>query len=261
MNRLTLLAFTWVVLFFATSCEKDKTVLIDQQLIVLPDTLIFDGEESKKLFISTQPATECEFQIISSSDWIEVNPESGLIKEDIFELTITSNMSGMQPGSFSDELIIMSTVGSETINVTGFMGEQLLYSIPDSIKYSVFSEHDTLKIKNQGNISLSYSLSASDSYIDFPSRTGEILVGKQKEILVNLNRESLETGPFFPEIYLNINGILDTVVARVESFQEEKLYLSTNVIDAEYSKQVDKLFYVSSNPLSLSIFRNCFDFI
>ena len=258
MNQIKLLVFTWIVLFFAMSCEKEKIVtnevLIDPQLITSADTLIFNGDESKELYLSTKPATESEFQIISSPDWIEVYPESGLIEGDIYELTITSNMSGMQPGTFQGELIIMSTVGYDTVRIIGLLGEQVLYSIPDSIKFSVFSEHEKLIIQNRGNISLNYSLSTSDNFIDFQTQTGDVIVGEQKEILVNLNRESLQTGSFTSEIYLSINEVLDTIVVKVESFQENKLYLTTDVIDAEFSKLLDKLFYISSNPLSLSIF-------
>jgi len=258
MNQLKLLVFTWIVLFFAVSCEKEKIVtnevLIDPHLITSADTLIFNSEESKKLYLSTKPATESEFQIISSPDWIEVYPESGIIEGDISELTITSNMSGMQPGTFHDELIIMSTVGYDTVRIIGVLGEQVLYSIPDSIKFSVFSEHEKLIIQNRGNISLNFSLSTLDSYIDFQTHTGDVLAGEQKEILVNLNRESLQTGSSISEIYLSINEVIDTILVKIESFQENKLYLTTDVIDAEFSKQLDKLFYISSDPLSLSIF-------
>ena len=196
----------------------------DQKLISSADTIIFNGDESKELYLSTEPASESEFQIISFPDWVKVYPESGIIRGSITEIQITSDLTGFEPGIFSDELIIMSTAGFDTVSIIGLLGEQSLYSVPDSIRFSVFSEQESFIIKNNGNVTLTYSLSASDSYISFPSLHGEILVGEQKEIVVDVERESFVTGALFPEIYLNVNDVLDTVFARVESFKENKLF-------------------------------------
>ncbi|MFW5879591.1 MAG: YncE family protein [Bacteroidota bacterium] len=352
MNPIKIFVFTLSLMFITVSCVKEKIiiekeVLIEPQLVLSADILSFNNEETKKLFLSTKPATESEYQVVSSPDWVEVNPESGVIESNIKELSITSNFSEMEAAIYSDELIIMSTSGNDTVKLIGILGEQLLYSIPDSIKFSLsnesesfilknqgnvtinyfltsssnyidfqsqsgevligeqkeilihlnrelletgsflseiylninevtdtipikvdnfalysipdlikfstFSDSEKLIIKNEGSVSLSYNLSASDSYIDLPSNSGEVLAGEQKEILVNVNKESLETGSFYSEIYINFNKVADTVAVMVENFQEKKLYLTTDVIDAEFSKQTDKLFYISSNPLSLSI--------
>src|SRR5690606_17009663 len=40
-----------------------------------------------------------------------------------------------------------------------------------------------------------------------------------------------------------------------ENFREQKIMLSTNVIDAEYSKSKDILVYVSSKPSKIHIFQ------
>lgn len=353
MNPIKILIFVLSLIFIIISCEKEKIVekevLTEPQLIVSADTLIFNNEEAKELFLSTKPAAESEFQIISSPDWVKVNPESGIIKSDIKEISITSIFSGMEAGVFSDELIIMSTSGNDTVKLIGLLGEQLLYStpdpihfsvsnnsksfilknlgsvtinysltassnyidfktqsgeilvgkqkeitinlnrevmetgsflseiylkinevtetivvktdnlplytFPDSIKFSTFSDSEKLIIKNKGSVSLSYNLSASDSYIDLPSESGEVLVGEQKEILVNVNKASLETGSFFSEIYININEVEDTVAVLVESFKEQKHYLSSDVVDAEYVKSTNLLVYVSSSPSQLNIFN------
>ncbi|WP_321515877.1 BACON domain-containing protein [Marinifilum fragile] len=258
MNPIKISVFALCLILITLSCEKEKIiekeVLIEPQLILSADTLVFNNEETKELFLSTKPAAESEYQVVSSPDWVEVNPASGNIESNIKKISITSNFSGMEAGIFSDELIIMSTSGNDTVNLIGLLGEQLLYSIPDSIKFSTFSNSEKLIIKNEGNVSLSYNLSASDSYIELPSETGEVLVGEQKEIIVNVNKESLETGYFLPEIYVNINEVADTVAVKVEVFREQKQILTTDIIDAEYSKATDKLVYVTSNS-SVNIYN------
>lgn len=352
MNPIKISVLALSLIFITISCEKEKIVekevLIEPQLILSADTLVFKNEETKELFLSTKPATESEYQVVSSPDWVEVNPESDIIESDIKKISITSNFSGMEAGIFSDELIIMSTYGNDTVKLIGLLGEQLLYSIPDSIKFSIsnesesfilknqgnvklnysltslsnyidfqsqsgevlvggqkeifinlnrelmetgsffseiylninevidtiaikadnfvlysipdsikfstFSDSEKLIIKNEGSVSLSYNLSASDSYIDLPSEAGVVLVGEQKEITVNVNKEPLETGCFLPEIYVNINEVADTVAVKVEVFREQKQFLTTDIIDAEYSKATDRLVYVTTNS-SVNIYN------
>jgi hypothetical protein len=251
MNQFKFLVFAISLFIFSLSCEKEKIVekevLIEPQLILSADSMFFYEEETQQLFLSTKPASESEYQVVAMPEWVEVYPESGTIENNIEEISVSANFAGMEPGSFAEELIMMSTSGTDTVILIGFIGEELLYSTPDSIKFSVFSQSEKLIIHNQGNVSLTYTLTVSDDYIELPINTGEVLVGEQKETNVTINRENLETGIFLSELYITINDITDTVGIKVENFKEQKQIVTADIIDAEYSRATDHLVYITSN--------------
>ena len=240
---------------FYFSCKKEKEVLIEPQLIISSDTLVFNGSQIKDFIISTKPASVCEYQITSYPNWLKVSSKSGIINNNLVNIQITSDFSGLAPGTYEGKIEIMSTSGNKTVYVKGLVGDQLGYSLPDSLIFSLFGVSQGITIKNEGNIPLNYSITTSNNFISSSISSGNVSVGQQSNIVFLVNRNAMLTGKFTSQIYLNINNKLDTINVRIENLREQKIILSTDVIDAEYSKSKDILVYVSSKPSKIHIFQ------
>ena len=246
---LFMLLFTSILII---SCKEDE-IITEPKLIVSEDTLSFNEEEIKTLFLSTMPATECEFQVVSYPDWVDVSPLQGIIYNNIEEIKISSHFDSNLPGVYTGELKIMSTSGLETVALKGFFGEHTLYELPDSVNFSVFTNQKSIILKNEGNVVIEYGCSTSNGYVFLTETSGAIPVGGQGNIEININRSTMETGTYNSMIFININGKTDTISVTVDNIKEQKTIVESDITDAEFSKQKNQLIYVSTNPLSLTI--------
>ncbi len=234
-------------------CTKETT--IEPQLLVSTDSLVFNGNEMKKLILSTKPANKCEYQIISHPDWLKFSSKSGVINNSLENIQISSDFSNFLPGKYDGKIEIISTLGNKIVYVKGYVGEQLQYTLPDSLLFSVFESNKGVVIKNEGNVPLTYSITTSNNLISITSLSGSVLVGKQNNIEFTANRVNMVSGKYYAQIYLNINDKLDTIDVCIEHFKEQKIKLTTNVVDAEYSKVKDIIVFVSSSPSTINIYN------
>ena len=125
--------------------------------------------------------------------------------------------------------------------------EDLKYLIHDSVVFTANIKSYDFTIFNDGSSKIYYKLSQSDDYFEFPLVSGELDVGSSSTVTVNINRENLESGTSFSRIFLTINDIIDIIDVRIENFIGQKQILTTDVIDAEYSKISNELVYVTNN--------------
>lgn len=246
-----------VILVFAFfSCEKDS--INDPELIFSEENLVFNGSEMKSLFITTKPKTDCDYQITSMPSWVSVNKTSGRIYEDygIDEIKITSNFTNYKPGKYEGKLDLTTTLGNKSILVTGFVGENLLYSLPETLNFTMFNNSLKFTIKNEGNIDLNYSIENSNNKLTLSQNSGDIAVDTEKEIIVNLNRNNLANGITTSNLNITINNKLVTIAVSIDNFNEQKITVNGDVIDAEYSKTKNKLVFVTSSPSKVCIFSS-----
>ena len=76
MNKLNHLFFLLLAVMLLASCGKTPK---EPQLIVSADTLIFKGNETLSLYVTTNNSEQREFYVNSPYDWILVSPQSGRI--------------------------------------------------------------------------------------------------------------------------------------------------------------------------------------
>lgn len=252
MNRLFYLTIVGTVITILLACQKE--VLIEPKLITSTDTLYFNESEIKELVISTKPASTAEYQITAYPKWLKPSLTTGTIINNLEKIRISSDFAGYAPGVYEGKIELMSTSGKKTVIVKGFVGEQLRYTLPDSLEYTPFGNSKGVILKNEGNIALNYTITVSNKLISTASATGSVLVGQQSNIVFLANRAELASGKYKSQIFLKINNKLDTINVSIENFKEQKLLLTTDVVDAEYSKIKDILVYVSSSPSKVNIY-------
>jgi hypothetical protein len=239
------LLYAGLVILALAGCKKNETESgYPLQLVVSEDTVTFIGNEPTSLFISTKPAIQCDFEINSYPDWVIVNPTVGEINKDVVEIHLSPRMPTTTPGVYEGKLKIVTNAGIRNVYLHGIIGENLLYTVPDSLNFTVFAQSQELVIRNEGNVAISYSAAASNGFVSLPVTSGNIPVGQQGHILVNANRQGMVTGTYFSKIYLTLNSKTDSVAVSVDAFKEQKTILTTDVIDAEYARTGDLLIYL-----------------
>lgn len=245
-----------IVLTAFFSCTPDTNK--ESELVFSEETIVFNSSETKTLFLTTKPKTDCDYQITSKPSWVTVDHESGNISLNygISEIKITSNFTNLKPGTYEGKLQFTTTLGNRSILLKGIVGENLLYSFPKILNFSMLENSKVFIIKNEGNIPLSYNIDNTNSKITLSSSTGDIAIGGQKEITVTINKDGLPNGISNYNLNLTFNTIkTETIAVNVDNFKEQKLIVTGDVMDAEYSKVKDQLVFVSANPSKVTIFN------
>jgi hypothetical protein len=250
MKRVEKIVSVIFLMALLINCEKNNDPPTEPKLIFSQDTMVFNDLEPQSLFITTKPATECTFQIISFPDWISVQPMSGRIYRDISEITITPQMDNNTSGIFNDPLIIMSTYGSDTVVLKGYFVPQL----PDFLKFSVFDSIKSFYIVNKKDVSIDFVLTSSNEFISFDITSGSISAAGIQKIDISAVRENMLTDTYNSMAFVTINEATDTIHVEIEHFKEQKKILESEITDAEFSLQHNELIFVSSNPLSLTVY-------
>lgn len=247
MNKLNHLFFLLLAVMLLASCGKTPK---EPQLIVSADTLIFKGNETLSLYVTTNNSEQREFYVNSPYDWILVSPQSGRIAEgDTVKLMLTSFMDDYQTTIKEDYLYLTSAFDEKKVKLIGLPEEYVDYTLPEALFFPQNIDNTTLRINNYGNTTLEYSIAASSSFISFSPTTGQIAMMQHADINVTIDRENLLTLSN-PELYVTINGEVDTVPLIVE----KKYILPNDVIDAEYAKATDLLVYVAADA-TLNIYH------
>jgi len=253
MKKIILLLLLTTIFY---SCEKDS--LNDPELIFSDDKIEFNGSETKSLYISTNPKSDCDYQIVSKPSWVSVDNESGNVNQTrgIGEIKITSNDLNLKTGVYEGKLELTSTLGKKSVVLRMVVGEIPIYNLPKNLNFSAFNNVLTFSFKNEGNVAINYSITNANTNLTLSPSSGNIAIGSANNITVNLNRKNLPNGLSYSKLYFNINNKKDSIIVAIDNFIEQKKILDSDVIDAEYSKEKDQLVFVSANPSRLNILKS-----
>ena len=78
MNKLKHLLFLVVASLLLASCGKDP---VEPKLMISADTLVFKGNQTLSLYVTTDNTERREFYVNIPFDWMDVRPQSGRIAE------------------------------------------------------------------------------------------------------------------------------------------------------------------------------------
>ena len=237
LNYATLLLFGASLLL--ASCGKTPE---EPHLIVSADTLVFKGNQTCTLTVTTNNTESREFYAYSPCEWIRVNPTSGRITEgETVELTLTSCLEDplvVQEGT----LFLTSAYDNKEVKLIGLPDDYSSYLLTDRLFFPENVNDAIMRISNYGNTTLDYSISASTSFISLSHTSGQLATMQSASINVSIDREHLLTVAH-PALYVTIDGTVDTIPVVLE----KKMMLPNDVVDAEYAKATDLLVYVSSD--------------
>ncbi len=256
-NQLNIFSILLVLVLFS-SCKKEEIVynkiLGEPELQFSADTLIFNSDVSQTLFLTATNGTVVNYEVTSKPDWVYIYPFSGELNNSIDELFTEIYFHELENGQLTGYISFESNIGNDSVFVKAIVGEHNEFYIPDSIVYTIGSNSEVFTIRNTGNAVLNYELSTNNPLLSIASSTGSIDTHDEQEIVVSLAQDSLATGTYFSNIFVKANDVYDTIGVRIEALTEEKYHLASNVIDAEYSKEKDKIIFISSDPSRVNIF-------
>ena len=239
--------------FLFSGCKKDG----DPQLKLSDSELVFNGIETKFLWLSVEPFKKCTYQIISSPEWLKIQPmEGSIFTNEIYELKITTVYDVIQHGVYEGDIIIGSTLGEKTVHVKGIVGDVVYCDFPEDLEVNMFVAAKKFTIENKGNLDFSFSLEPANSYISLVNASGQLAVGEKREIEINILRDRMtETKDYESAIYLKVNDKIDTIGVVIHHFVERKTHIESNVMDAEYSRKKEMMVYIGSDLMKLYFFH------
>ena len=219
------------------------------QLILSTDTLVFKGNETLSLYITTNNTERREVYADCPDSWFQVSPYSGRVVEgDTLELKITS-YSYDYTAITESYLYLSSAYDKKRVKLIGLPEDYSDYALPDSLFFPQNTDNVVMRLSNYGNVTLNYSITASSSFISFSPASGQVPMMQHANISVSIDRENL-LALDCPELYVTINDTVDTVLL----VPEKKMMLPNDVVDAEYTKATDLLVYAAADA-SLNIYH------
>ena len=221
----------------------------EHQLIVSADTLVFKGNQTLTLNVTTNNPERREFYVYAPYEWINVTPTSGRIMEgETVKLTLSSYLDDPMT-IMEDFLYLTSSYSDKKVKLIGLPGDYTNYVVTERLYFPIGKDEALLHIANYGNTQLDYAITASTTFVSLSSSTGQLAMLENADITVTIDRENLfaETDP---ALYVAIDGKVDTVPL----IPEKKLMLPNDVVDAEYAKATDLLVYVADDA-TLNIYH------
>ena len=163
---------------------------------VTPESLNF-GEESEELSleISNPSSAVLTWEVQKQEEWLEVRPAAGTTLDEPGEVTVTVDRAYLAPGTYTSVLHISSDGGEQDVNIEMVVLEGPLVNLSaEQIDFGPELDVQTLKITNQGNASLRWSLVAGESWIQVTPFEGELEPGQESDLLIQIVRDGLPPG-------------------------------------------------------------------
>ena len=242
--NILLLSICFLAILF-TNCNKPvELVVIDETFIVSEDTLIFHGNGTKGLFLSTNSTQQCYYAVTSYPEWVEIYPSYGFIDagEEV-RLVVTAEIEDLPSAIYTGEIQITSDFGDKTIFLIGSTDETSQYTITKNIYFAAHSNSEKIIINNLGNTSIQYSASNTQSGIELVPSEGEIPAFSQSEIIINIDKNVFLPYNTNPTVQVMINDTVRDVVIHIEN----KRIISNEISRLEYSKPTNKIVYINSD--------------
>lgn len=252
-NIIGSLTCLFIISLLLAGCKKDPE---KPQLILLDDSLVFHGDETLKLRLTTNGDELCRYGIAELPRWITTNSFyyygdfKYILPGDTVSVEFTSHIGQGEQGPLQDQIILDSGNGFAAVSVTGWPSAFTHYLVTDTLYYPTGIDQQHLTIENLGNTTLNFSITSSTGHIMPALTQGEMAAGTQNEIEVSIDRNALQLENCLTELYVDINGQISRVVICVE----KKQLIPSNIVAAAYSKATDALVYASTD-LSLTVYH------
>lgn len=196
----------------------------------------------------------------NTASWLTVSPRQGnLLKGQKATLTVTCSRAKLDMKTYTGEVKIVSNAENQYSPVAVQMEVPRISTFSVSTKSLDYGYTDSIKsfyIKNTGNASMSWSLESAN-YISADQTRGELSRGDSVLVKLNANRSKLANGTYNSKVYVqNDANKKDSIAITLSHFEEKKLMLQSNVVDAEFCRSTNTIFYVTTSPSNALVVFN-----
>jgi len=183
---------------------------------VSPESIDF-GEQSTESLLTIQNTGDSTLRWSIQDNlpaWLSVSPMNVVTAPgESTALTVTADRTGLDDGSYSHTVSIVSNGGNASVDVTMEVAEvtpvlePLLAVQPVTLDFGTTQIEDSFTIKNDGNATLTWDITANlPSWLSVFSISGAELPSQATVVSVNVNRDGLPPGVYNHTILITSNG-------------------------------------------------------
>lgn len=157
--------------------------------------------------------------VSKNTNWLQVAPTNGDIRNETDSLTVSVNTAGMSQGSYTDTISITlvdaqggvrTTTSSVTLSLSGGTSSPMIVLSPSSLSFSGIAggavpAAKTLNLTNPGGGTLSWDITPSASWLLVTPRTGTTKT-ETDTITVTANTAGLSAGTYSELLTIGGNG-------------------------------------------------------
>lgn len=254
-KMLTHNVYLLLIILLCFGCKKgedngnDAIVSPTSQILISPDDVMINEDETGKIFISVQPPVEVEWNVSTKPNWIDISPSSGILNNEIVELQITPKPDGLEDGKHRGEIeIITSGAGKARVSVVICIAARPIAKVEQT--EMVYGENETEKmisITNIGTGFLNWELQSLPEWINVSQDSG--ILDEQQNIQVRASaiRGSLPVGIQTAQALLSSNSDEGDININFSLEVAENPLLSTSIDSLKFGYFEDtKSFYIKN---------------
>lgn len=258
LNKNTNSIFIIVILLgiLISACKKkedDPPVIVTSEVVVSPNFIdVYDNFEFK-VHLTSYPAGTVNWQVTNSEDWLSIEPESGTINSDIVEISMKTDITGLNPGvkhayvNFSRPDALPSTIHVQLHISESAQGFTLS---PHHLEMDYGQDTSSFRLFNTSDIAINWTTENNPDFISLSETSGSIDANNSMKLDVELDRTNLETGEYeFPIVITSSIGISDSVLVSIKHYGDEIALLPMIITHASYLRLSNKIALVVAEPM------------
>ena len=193
---------------FQTGCspsgENDDPVFTIE---VVPDSLDFDSTLTQlAINITNTGTTELTWNVSDNSDWISLNPATGIVSNEIDQVSVSIDRSGLSAGNYMGQVTVTSGDGSLSIPVTMAVPvSQTLAVSHTKLLFRTYITDLSFNINNSGQGTLTWSISNNQGWLTLSPTSGSSST-ETDMIGAVADRTGLEPGDYIDTVFITSDG-------------------------------------------------------
>jgi phage-related protein len=205
-------------------------------LAITPTLLDFDSTKTQLSFELFNTGTgSLTYGVQEDISWLTVSPDTGVVATDTADILVEIDRTGVAPGNYTGDIIVVSDGGQDTVAVSmSVPTEPVLAVSPRSLDFDSGKTSISFEISNSGTGSVSWSASASRTWIDIDPGDGEVSLGSQK-VTVTVDRTGLAPGDYNGSVNIVSNGGNESVSVAMVVPTEPVLSVTPTALDFDSS--------------------------
>ena len=262
-----LFLFAIITAIFSVACKKDeKENPSMKNTDVVTDSTLIHWSENPMLFSKqrdieqvvhlTSDYDSLFFYVQNLPDWISLDSGSGMIVDTArFLVRRDTFRNHVFPMGITKDSLTFSTIHGEVfleLRYLNGIGTELVS--PDTIVIKALEDDANFILANNTIEDLNYSL-LPNSILSFSGNTGMLKANNYEEIQVRVNRALLVEDTSYIQSTVNFNGKSQPIVFQINHFIDHKRSIQGEVVDAEFSRSTQKLYFVTKSPDKLIEFN------
>lgn len=255
-----LFLFAIITAIFSVACKKDEKenpsmkntdVVIDSTLIHWSENpMLFSKQRDIEQVVHlTSDYDSLFFYVQNLPDWISLDSGSGMIVDTArFLVRRDTFRNHVFPMGITKDSLTFSTIHGEVfleLRYLNGIGTELVS--PDTIVIKALEDDANFILANNTIEDLNYSL-LPNSILSFSGNTGMLKANNYEEIQVSVNRALLVEDTSYIQSAVNFNGKIQPIVFQINHFIDHKRSIQGEVVDAEFSRSTQKLYFVTKSP-------------